>query len=72
VGLQGREHRLSCVGRRHEASVRLIETLQAENLWPPIVPTMVLAESTTGAARTGPADLEALTEHADGVVIERV
>jgi hypothetical protein len=28
------------------------EALQAENLWPPVVPTMVVAESTTGAART--------------------
>jgi hypothetical protein len=32
--------------------VALIEALQAESLWPPVVPTMVLDESTTGAART--------------------
>jgi hypothetical protein len=30
----------------------LIDALRAENLWPPVVPTVVLAESTTGAART--------------------
>lgn len=30
----------------------LIEALRAESLWPPVVPTVVLAESTSGAART--------------------
>jgi hypothetical protein len=30
----------------------LIDALRRENLWPPVVPTVVLAESTTGSART--------------------
>jgi predicted nucleic acid-binding protein len=37
--------------RTRRAAAR-IDALRAENLWPPLVPTVVLAESTTGAART--------------------
>jgi predicted nucleic acid-binding protein len=43
---------LSRVSQRSRRAVALIEALQAENLWPPVVPTVVLAESNTGAART--------------------
>jgi hypothetical protein len=43
---------LSRLGQRNRRAAALIEALQAENLWPPVVPTMVLAESTTGTART--------------------
>jgi hypothetical protein len=43
---------LSRLGQRSRRAAALIEALQAENLWPPVVPTMVLAESTTGTART--------------------
>jgi len=43
---------LSRLSQRHRRAAALIEALQAENLWPPVVPTIVLAESTTGTART--------------------
>ena len=43
---------LSRLSQRSRRAAALIEALQTENLWPPVVPTMVLAESTTGAART--------------------
>ncbi len=43
---------LSRLSQRNRRAAALIEALQAENLWPPVVPTVVLAESTTGAART--------------------
>jgi hypothetical protein len=43
---------LSRLSQRTRRAAALVEALHAENLWPPIVPTMVLAESTTGAART--------------------
>lgn len=43
---------LSRLSQRNRRAAALIEALQAENLWPPVVPTIVLAESTTGAART--------------------
>lgn len=43
---------LSRLSQRSRRAAALIEALQAENLWPPVVPTVVLAESTTGAART--------------------
>jgi predicted nucleic acid-binding protein len=43
---------LSRLSQRNRRAVALIEALQAENLWPPVVPTVVLVESTTGAART--------------------
>jgi predicted nucleic acid-binding protein len=42
---------LSRLSQRNRRSAALIEALRAEGLWPPIVPTVVLAESTTGAAR---------------------
>lgn len=41
---------LSRLSQRTRRAAALIEALRAENLWPPVVPTMVLAESTTGAA----------------------
>jgi hypothetical protein len=43
---------LSRLSQRNRRAAALIEALRAENLWPPVVPTVVLAESTTGAART--------------------
>lgn len=43
---------LSRLSQRSRRAAALIEALQAENLWPPVVSTVVLAESTTGAART--------------------
>lgn len=43
---------LSRLSQRNRRAAALIEALQAENLWPPVVPTIVLAESTSGAART--------------------
>jgi hypothetical protein len=43
---------LSRLGRRNQRAAALIEALRSANLWPPVVPTVVLAESTTGAART--------------------
>ncbi len=51
----------------------LIDALRAENLWPPVVPTVVLAESTTGAARTD-ANINRLLKTCDvePVVAERI
>lgn len=43
---------LSRLSQRSRRAAALIDALRAENLWPPVVPTMVLAESTTGAAQT--------------------
>lgn len=43
---------LSRLSQRSRRAAALIEALQSENLWPPVVPTVVLAESTSGAART--------------------
>lgn len=43
---------LSRLSQRTRRAAALIEALRAENLWPPVVPTVVIAESTTGAART--------------------
>lgn len=43
---------LSRLSQRNRRAAALIEALLAEKLWPPVVPTIVLAESTTGAART--------------------
>jgi hypothetical protein len=43
---------LSRLSQRNRRAAALIDALRAENLWPPVVPTVVLAESTTGAART--------------------
>ncbi|MGE3620884.1 MAG: type II toxin-antitoxin system VapC family toxin [Acidimicrobiia bacterium] len=44
-GLSGLSHRT----RRARA---MIEALRQESLWPPVVPTVVLAESTSGSPRT--------------------
>jgi predicted nucleic acid-binding protein len=43
---------LSRLSQRTRRAAALIDALRAENLWPPVVPTAILAESTTGAART--------------------
>ncbi|MGH9225234.1 MAG: type II toxin-antitoxin system VapC family toxin [Acidimicrobiales bacterium] len=43
---------LSRLSQRNRRAVALIDALRAERLWPPVVPTVVLAESTTGAPRT--------------------
>jgi predicted nucleic acid-binding protein len=43
---------LSRLSQRTRRAAALIDALRAESLWPPLVPTVVLAESTTGAART--------------------
>lgn len=43
---------LSRLSQRTRRAAALIAALKAENLWPPAVPTVVLAESTSGAART--------------------
>lgn len=43
---------LSRISQRNRRAAALIEALRAENLWPPVVPTVILAESTSGAART--------------------
>jgi predicted nucleic acid-binding protein len=43
---------LSRLSQRTRRAAALIKALKDENLWPPIVPTVVIAESTTGAPRT--------------------
>lgn len=43
---------LSRLSQRSRRAAALIDALRSENLWPLVVPTVVLAESTTGAART--------------------
>lgn len=43
---------LSRLSQRTRRAAALIKALKEENLWPPIVPTVVIAESTSGAART--------------------
>jgi hypothetical protein len=43
---------LSRLSQRTRRATALIAALKAESLWPPIVPTVVLAESTSGAQRT--------------------
>jgi hypothetical protein len=43
---------LSRLSQRTRRAAALIDALRVENLWPPVVPTVVLAESTSGAART--------------------
>jgi hypothetical protein len=43
---------LSRLSQRTRRAAALITALKEENLWPPIVPTVVLAESTSGAPRT--------------------
>lgn len=55
---------LSRLSQRNRRAAALIEALRRENLWPPVVPTVVLAESTTGAARTD-ANINRLLETCD-------
>ena len=43
---------LSRLSQRNRRAAALIAALRAEGLWPPIVPTVVLAESTAGTPRT--------------------
>jgi hypothetical protein len=43
---------LSRLSQRNRRAAALIEAFRAEGLWPPVVPTVVIAESTTGTART--------------------
>ncbi len=43
---------LSRLSQRNRRPAALIAALRAEGLWPPVVPTVVLAESTAGTART--------------------
>ena len=43
---------LSRLAERSRRAAALIEMLREEGLWPPIVPTVVLAESISGRART--------------------
>ena len=43
---------LSRLSQRTRRAAALIDALRAEGLWPPVVPTVILAESTTGAAPT--------------------
>lgn len=43
---------LSRLSRRSTRAAALIAALRAEGLWPPVVPTVVVAESTSGRART--------------------
>ncbi len=43
---------LSRLAARTRRAAALIEAFHREALWPPVVPTIVIAESTTGAART--------------------
>ena len=43
---------LSRLSQRTRRAAALIGALRREGLWPPVVPSIVLAESTSGAART--------------------
>lgn len=43
---------LSRLSQHTRRAAALMEALLAEGLWPPVVPTIVLAESTSGSART--------------------
>lgn len=43
---------LSKLAERSRRAAALIRALQREGLWPPVVPTSVLAESVSGRART--------------------
>lgn len=43
---------LSRLSQRTRRAAALIAALRDENLWPPVVPTVVITESTSGAART--------------------
>jgi predicted nucleic acid-binding protein len=43
---------LSRLSQRTRRAAALISALRAEGLWPPVVPTVVIAESTRSVART--------------------
>jgi hypothetical protein len=43
---------LSRLSQRNRRAAALIAALRAEGLWPPVVPSVVLAELTSGTART--------------------
>jgi predicted nucleic acid-binding protein len=43
---------VSRLSQRSRRAAALIEALREEGLWPPVVPTIVLAESTTATPRT--------------------
>lgn len=43
---------LSRLSQRTRRAAALIAALRDENLWPPVVPTVVITESTSGTART--------------------
>lgn len=43
---------LSRLGQRTQRAAALISALRREGLWPPVVPTVVVAKSTSGRART--------------------
>jgi predicted nucleic acid-binding protein len=43
---------LSRLASRTRRTAALIEAFRTHGLWPPVVPTVVIAESTTGKART--------------------
>ena len=43
---------LSRLSQRNRRAAALIAALRAEGLWPPVVPTVVLSESTAGTTRT--------------------
>lgn len=43
---------LSRLSARSRRAAALIAAFRREGLWPPVVPTVVLAESTSGSART--------------------
>jgi predicted nucleic acid-binding protein len=40
------------MSQRSRRAVALIAALRRDGLWPPVVPTVVIAESTSGVART--------------------
>jgi predicted nucleic acid-binding protein len=43
---------LSRLSRHNRRAAALIAAFRSEGLWPPVVPTVVVAESTSGSART--------------------
>lgn len=63
---------LSRLSQRNRRAAALIKAFCAEGLWPPVVPTVVIAESTTGTARTD-ANINRLLKSCDvdPVVTER-
>ena len=43
---------LSRLSRRNRRAAALIAAFRSEGLWPPVVPTVVVAETTSGSTRT--------------------